>query len=213
MSKKPCEPIRSDISGEKYLTETLNVKIPKYRCQWCDNIYARKDTLERHQKTCKAVKKDDPIDNSSNNNNDNNEDTDAQDEQTKLENLACMLNNFNTIVEECKKLETYYTEHKSAQVPNNEIVYLIKEQMFIDHNEPIYRIGFVISNEYPTNSEILCLLKVKNSIQFMRESVKTFKEHFERRPEYGGTYFEGDIDKMIDKFIEVRERVSNIIAG
>ena len=80
---------------------------------------------------------------------------------------------------------------------SEEGVYLMHIREFIKSHEPIYKIGRsnILDNrvkQYPNGSNILLMIKCKNSILCENNLIKLFKEKFIQKKYYGTEYFEGN---------------------
>ena len=91
----------------------------------------------------------------------------------------------------------------------SEYVYLIREREFCRLNEETYKIGKSknIDNrmrQYPKNSELLLIEKVKNCDKIETLLINLFKINFQQRKEYGYEYFSGNS-------IEMRKLIKSIV--
>jgi hypothetical protein len=83
-------------------------------------------------------------------------------------------------------------------------IYLIHTREFIKSNENIYKIGRSNNIEcrirnYPKGSNVLFIMKCKNSTLCEDNLINLFKKKFIQSKYYGNEYFEGDEDLMIDE--------------
>ena len=95
---------------------------------------------------------------------------------------------------------------------SEEGVYLMHTREFIKSHEPIYKIGRsnILDNrvkQYPNGSNILLMIKCKNSILCENNLIKLFKEKFIQKKYYGTEYFEGNCYDMIK---EICNYINNI---
>lgn len=91
----------------------------------------------------------------------------------------------------------------------SEYIYLIREREFCRLNEETYKIGKSknIDNrirQYPKNSELLLIEKVKNCDKIETLLINLFKINFQQRKEYGNEYFSGNS-------IEMRKLIKSIV--
>lgn len=83
-------------------------------------------------------------------------------------------------------------------------IYLIREREFINNNKQIYKIGRTDSydvrtrlKDYPSDSEVLFFIKVKNSKDVEKRLLKEFDKYFENKKKIGREYYQGNPDHMI----------------
>ncbi len=85
---------------------------------------------------------------------------------------------------------------------------------FIKSHEPIYKIGRsnILDNrvkQYPNGSNILLMIKCKNSILCENNLIKLFKEKFIQKKYYGTEYFEGNCYDMIKEICNYIKNIDN----
>jgi hypothetical protein len=86
--------------------------------------------------------------------------------------------------------------------------YIIKLREFIKTNEEVYKIGRTSVGKkrlrgYPKNSEIILMKETADNENTERLIMEKFKNKFKQRIDIGREYFEGDIDKMKELFLEI----------
>ena len=99
---------------------------------------------------------------------------------------------------------------------SEEGVYLMHTREFIKSHEPIYKIGRsnILDNrvkQYPNGSNILLMIKCKNSILCENNLIKLFKEKFIQKKYYGTEYFEGNCYDMIKEICNYIKNIDNNI--
>ena len=83
-------------------------------------------------------------------------------------------------------------------------IYLLHEREFIKTKENVYKVGmtqkenFTRFNQYPKGSVLLIQLICNNCKLMETRIIKTFKECFKQKKEYGNEYFEGNYIAMMD---------------
>ena len=85
---------------------------------------------------------------------------------------------------------------------SNEYIYVIREREFVNSKTDIYKIGrtgnFIRRfSEYPKNSEVIFVSKVKNSCPIETFIIRTLKKEAKHRKDIGNEYFECKKDKII----------------
>lgn len=166
-----------------------------FSCIHCGRSFSRKDTLNRHYKTCKMVGSkhsltrrpvikeiEEPDWESADTSIDDNEkDYIKKEEDDEKEDIKSIVH---------KKITHY--------------VYLLQEREFIKTNENIYKIGRSEKennkrfNQYPNGSILLFQIICINCVKMESEIIKKFKEKFIQRKDIGREYFEGDYKTMIN---------------
>lgn len=91
----------------------------------------------------------------------------------------------------------------------SEYIYLIREREFCRLNEPTYKIGKSKNidsriRQYPKNSELILIEKVKNCDKTELILLNLFRMNFQQRKEYGNEYFTGNP-------IEMRKLINSIV--
>ena len=88
-------------------------------------------------------------------------------------------------------------------------LYLMKLREFIRLGENTYKIGTTTKSvnklkyRHPKSSQLLLFVEIENQDMILF----TFKQKFVRKREYGYSYYEGDIDNMINVILNVRAHV------
>lgn len=95
---------------------------------------------------------------------------------------------------------------------SSEYVYIVRPREFIRLEEETYKIGKTTQSPnsrlagYPKGSEVLAFVRVNDCSSIETIIKERFIEIFTQRKEYGVEYFTGDIDRMLEAFM-------NIISG
>ena len=95
-------------------------------------------------------------------------------------------------------------------------IYLIHTREFIKSNKNIYKIGRSNNIEcrirtYPKGSNVLFIMKCKNSTFCEDNLIRLFKKKFIQNKYYGNEFFEGDEDLMIDeiyKYLSIHNKAN-----
>tara|TARA_B110000014_G_C19786083_1_gene408573 strand:+ start:146 stop:550 length:405 start_codon:yes stop_codon:yes gene_type:complete len=86
-------------------------------------------------------------------------------------------------------------------------VYLIQEREFIRLNEETYTVGKTSEslekamNALPLGSRLIYFCNVSDCHNVFRNICNTFDHLFERRIEYGNTYYTGELETMKKEFL------------
>jgi hypothetical protein len=97
-----------------------------------------------------------------------------------------------------------YNIAKTTIKKKYEYIYLLQEREFIRTNDNVFKIGRTSQSNterirsYSKGSQLLFMIKCKNSIKTEKKLLYFFDNLFNRKKEYGREYYEGDHIKMID---------------
>lgn len=86
-------------------------------------------------------------------------------------------------------------------------VYIMHTRECLNANLPIYKIGRSHNlgkriKQYPTGSNIICVMPCKTSIICEQLLIEIFKTKFIHKKNYGNEYFEGDYEVMVQTIID-----------
>ncbi len=93
-----------------------------------------------------------------------------------------------------------------------EAVYIIHLREFINAGQSVYKIGRTAqphlkrANSYPKGSDLKFQMSVINSHKVETKIIKLFEQEFIRRRDLGSEYFEGDIDDMGQRLMDIAKQ-------
>jgi len=126
--------------------------------------------------------------------------------------ISCQEKYVKNLEEENSKLKEKEENSKLEENKEDQFIYLVKTREFINSGESIYKLGKTRNpknrlSSYPKGSRVYLLLKCFDCDKFEKDLLLDFSCNFSRVKDIGLEYFEGDIDEMIDKIIELKIKV------
>lgn len=88
----------------------------------------------------------------------------------------------------------------------NFFMYILQEREFLKNNENVYKIGiskdiYARLGSYPKGSKIFCVIPLYQNIE--KSCITKFKDIFIQRSDIGNEYFQGNINLMVNKLLEI----------
>ena len=93
-----------------------------------------------------------------------------------------------------------------------EAVYIIHLREFINAGQSVYKIGRTAqphlkrANSYPKGSDLKFQMSVINSHKVETQIIKLFEQEFIRRRDLGSEYFEGDVEDMGQRLMDIAKQ-------
>ena len=93
-----------------------------------------------------------------------------------------------------------------------EAVYIIHLREFINAGQSVYKIGRTAqphlkrANSYPKGSDLKFQMSVINSHKVETQIIQLFEQEFIRRRDLGSEYFEGDVEDMGQRLMDIAKQ-------